>query len=109
MSVTFIFCVAAVGCLATLASQWVLLRSRYLKGLAEQRARHQQQQQAVQVQLEVAKQQIARLQRDLSARLQTLRQASKEHTSAAPRALNNPVASAPPLPVDGFADTLPTP
>jgi hypothetical protein len=107
MSVNFILWLLAIGSLVAFTTQWVVLRARYIKGLDEQRARHQQQQQATQQHLEVAKQQIARLQRDLSARLQVQRVTARQRAPQRPRI--EPAAAPPALPVDGFADTLPTP
>jgi len=108
MSVNFILWVAITGSCAALAAQWVVLRSRYLKGLAQQRARHQQQQQATQQQLEQAKQQIGRLQHDL-IRLKVQRKIAREPAKAQQRARAQTPPARHALPADGFADTLPTP
>jgi heme exporter protein D len=108
LGIHFILGLAALGACAALAFQWVLLRSNYLKAIAQQRARHQHQQQATQTQLELAKQQIGRLQHDLSvARMHVKRQVARE-PSMAP--LREEPRAAPPrhaVPPDGFAETLP--
>lgn len=111
MSTTFILWIAAIGTCAALAMQWVMLRSRYLKGLELQRARHQQQQQLVQQRLEHAKQQIGQLQHALTAaRLQVKRQLAAPAQAVPPQSVGNtgPVAHHT-LANDGFADTLPSP
>lgn len=110
MSLNIILSLAIVAACAALAAQWVGLRAKYLKGLAQQRARHQQHQQATQHQLEQAKQQIGRLQSELSiARLQIKRHIPPEPASAPQRAREEAPAARRALPVDGFADTLPSP
>lgn len=110
MSINVILWAAAIGSCAALAAQWFVLRSRYLQGLAQQRARHQHHQQATLQQLEQAKQQIGRLQHDLNAtRLQSQRQAAREPARALQRARTEEPAARHALPRDGFADTLPTP
>jgi hypothetical protein len=110
MGTNFILWAVAFGACAALAAQWIVLRSRYLKGIAQQRARHQQQQHTTQQQLEQAKQQIARLQHDLSAtRLLVQRQIAREPARAQQRARAEEPAAHHALPRDGFADTLPSP
>ena len=109
LSTQFILWLAALGSCAALVTQWVLLRSNYLKAIARQRARHQHQQQATQTQLELAKQQIGRLQHDLSiTRMHVKRQVAREQAVAPQR--EQPQAPAPrhAMPPDGFADTLPS-
>ncbi|MBC7956344.1 MAG: hypothetical protein H7Y33_10810 [Cytophagales bacterium] len=110
---------AAAVVAATVIIQWVLLRARYLKGLSLQRARHAQHQQATNQQIEQSKRQIAQLRIDLStARAQLVRNAAKERPlspqrprpSVAPaHQLNDAPPTRSTLPIDGFADTLPTP
>ncbi|MGY4827574.1 hypothetical protein ACVNIS_03245 [Sphaerotilaceae bacterium SBD11-9] len=109
MSVSFILWIAALGTSAALLAQWAMLRSRYLKGLTQQRTRHQQMQQATQQQLGLAKQQIGRLQNDLNiTRMQVKRQASREPARVVQQMLEEePTAMPVRQPANGFADTLP--
>jgi heme exporter protein D len=119
MNVNTILWVAAAGSSVAVVAQWVFLRSRYLKGITQQRTRHQQTQQATHQQLEQAKRQIGHLQHELSlSKQQIARLAVKVPSPAVARA--RPVAvphrqrddaaeTRRSLPVDGFADTLPTP
>ncbi len=110
MSINFILWGATLASWAALAVQWFVLRSRYLKGLGEQRARHQHQQHTTQQQLEQAKQQIGRLQRDLNTtRLQTQPQLARERAKALQRTRAEEASTRQALPKNGFADTLPTP
>jgi hypothetical protein len=115
---TILWLAGAVLVLATLA-QWIVLRSRYLAALTQQRTRHALQLQTAGQQIEQAKHQIAQLHRDLGsasaqlARFAT-RQASaiKAHarpTGGAPSVRHNAGTAAHGQPVDGFADTLPAP
>jgi F0F1-type ATP synthase membrane subunit b/b' len=115
---TLLWLAGAVLMLVTLA-QWVVLRSRYLAALTQQRTRHALQLQAAGQQFEQAKHQIAQLHRDLgSARAQLARIATrqanaiKSHarpTGSAQPVRHNAGAAAHGQPVDGFADTLPAP
>ncbi|HET7791748.1 MAG TPA: hypothetical protein VFL64_00065 [Rhizobacter sp.] len=110
MSVDFILGLAALGTSAALVAQWVVLRARYLKGLTQQRTRHQQLQQATQQQLGLAKQQISRLQNDLNiTRMQVKRQASREPARAVVQQMLVEEPATMPMrpPANGFADTLP--
>lgn len=110
MSVSFILWLAAAATGTALVTQWVMLRSRYLNGLAQQRTRHQQLQQATQQQLGLAKQQIGRLQNDLNiTRMQVKRQASREPARVVQQMLQEEPAAPLSLPANGFADTLPLP
>ncbi|MBC7995924.1 MAG: hypothetical protein H7Z15_22075 [Rhizobacter sp.] len=117
MTVTTILWLAALGASAVIVVQWIFLRTRYLKGITQQRARHQQSQQTVHQQLEQAKRQISHLQHELSTSKQQLaRLAAKLPSPARPRpvALTKRSRDEGPearqsSPVDGFADTLPTP
>jgi hypothetical protein len=108
MNIHFTLWLAALVPCVALAVQWFVLRSRYLAAITLQRTRHQHQQQVTQQQLELAKQQIARLQNDLSiARMQVKRQVAREQAVVPQRALNEAPAARHALPPDGFADTLP--
>jgi heme exporter protein D len=108
LSTQFILWLAAIGACAAIAFQWVLLRSNYLKAIAQQRARHQHQQQATHTQLELAKQQIGRLQHDLSiTRMHVKRQVAREQAVAPLREEPTAAAARHAVPPDGFADTLP--
>ncbi len=117
MNVTTILWLAGLGASAVIAVQWIFLRTRYLKGITQQRARHQQSQQTIHQQLEQAKRQISHLQHELSSSKQQLaRLAAKLPSPARPRPVAVPKRShedatedRKSLPVDGFADTLPTP
>ncbi|HEX3141939.1 MAG TPA: hypothetical protein VHQ87_17925 [Rhizobacter sp.] len=107
----FTLWLAALGpCAAALAVQWFLLRSRYLAALNQQRVLHQHHQQATLQQLKLAKQQIGRLQNDLSiTRMQVKRQVAREQ-AVAPQREQPPeaVETRNALPDDGFADTQPS-
>ena len=107
----------AVLMLVTLG-QWIVLRSRYLDGLNQQRTRHALQLQTAGQHIEQAKRQIAQLQLDLGgARSQLARIAARQqHMAAAPvRAAADAqsarreagVTAKRGEPFDGFADTLP--
>jgi heme exporter protein D len=117
MNVNTILGLAAALSVAVIAAQWIFLRSRYLKGITEQRARHQQAQQTTHQQLDQAKRQIGHLQHELSlSKQQIARLAAKLPSPARPRAMAAPQRSRDEgaqerhsLPPDGFADTLPTP
>ena len=118
MSTDIVVWLAPVALVVVTLGQWIMLRSRYLDGLNKQRARHTQQLQTAGQHIEQAKKQIAQLQRDLSttkaqlARQLTraaLSQAAATPPAPAPAAAAKPVAEVrPALPVDGFADTLPS-
>lgn len=117
MSVNTILWLATLGCGAVIVVQWFFLRSRYLQGITQQRARHQQAQQTTHQQLEQAKRQIGHLQHELSvSKQQIARLAAKVPAPARPRPMAVPqrpreeaAETRRSLPVDGFADTLPTP
>lgn len=116
MNTDTVLWITGAALVLVLFAQWVLLRSRYLDGLNEQRARHAQQLHTAGQYIEQAKRQIAQLQMDLGttrsqlarltarhgAALQAARQATaapaREDTRPAPRRGE---------PFDGFADTLP--
>ena len=86
MNVTTILWLAGLGASAVIVGQWIFLRTRYLKGITEQRARHQQALQAVHQQLDQAKRQISHLQHELSSSKQQLaRLAAKLPSPARPR------------------------
>lgn len=119
MSVNTILWLAVLGSSIVIVAQWIFLRSRYLKGINQQRARHQQSQQTTHQQLDQAKRQISHLQHELSmGKQQIARLAVKlpSPTVARPRPVavpqrqgNETLDTRRSLPVDGFADTLPTP
>ncbi len=97
--------------------QWIVLRSRYLHGLDQQRTRHAQQLQTAGQYIDQAKRQIAQLQLDLgNTRSQLARMVSRQASSvrassdaqAARRETGGTVARRG-EPSDGFADTLPAP
>ena len=117
MSVNTFLWLATVASGAVIVAQWIFLRSRYLDGINQQRTRHQQSQQTAHQQLDQAKRQISHLQHELSVSKQQLaRLAAKVPSPTRPRPMAGPhrlrdeVSHARhTLPVDGFADTLPTP
>lgn len=117
MNVNTILWLAGLGSSAVIVVQWFFLRSRYLKGITQQRTRHQQAQQATHQQLEQAKRQIGHLQHELSVSKQQLaRLATKLPSPVRPRPTAVPARQRDEahdtrrsLPTDGFADTLPTP
>ncbi len=117
MSVNTFLWLAALGAGAVIVAQWVFLRSRYLNAINQQRARHQQSQQTTHQQLDQAKRQISHLQHELSVSKQHIaRLAAKVPSPGRQRAVAVPQRSRDEasetrrtLPVDGFADTLPTP
>jgi len=113
---TTLWLAAALSCVV-IGLQWFVLRTRYLKGITEQRTRHQQAQQATHQQLDQAKRQIGHLQHELSlSKQQIARLAAKVPAPARPRPMavphhqrDEPHSTRRSLPADGFADTLPTP
>jgi sRNA-binding protein len=115
MNTNTILWLAGVVIVLVTAAQWVLLRWRYLDGLAKQRARHAQQMQTAGLHLEQARRQIAQLQLDLgNARSQLARLAPRQAVPARPTPATQAreEAHAAPRrsePFDGFADTLPSP
>ncbi|HET7793707.1 MAG TPA: hypothetical protein VFL64_10020 [Rhizobacter sp.] len=118
MSTDAIVWLAPVLLVVVTLGQWIFLRSRYLDGLAKQRARHAQQLQLAGQHIEQAKRQIAQLQRDLSAtKSQLARHLTRETMAAGRRAPPAAVSQTPReeaaptrpgQPFDGFADTLPS-
>ena len=99
--------------------QWTLLRTKHRSELSRQRARHVQQQQTTSHHAEQAKRQIGQLQHDLAAarlqvkQLSTGRAAPSQGDSRVKETLNRMLddvsASRRHLPIDGFADTQPSP
>lgn len=97
-------------------AQWALLRSRYLDGLTQQRARHAQQMLTTGQHIEHARRQIAQLQMDLgttrsqlarlTARHGATLQAARQASAVAPRSTTQTPRHSEPF--DGFADTLPS-
>ena len=114
--ITLLWLAAALSCVV-IGLQWFFLRTRYLKGITEQRTRHQQAQQATHQQLDQAKRQIGHLQHELSiSKQQIARLAAKVPAPVRPRPMaaphhprDEPAETRRSLPKDGFADTLPTP
>jgi biopolymer transport protein ExbB/TolQ len=119
MSTLITLALAALVCSAAVVLEWVVLRTRYQKAMAQQRARHLQQRQIASQHLEQARRQIGQLQHDLAAaKLQAKRHTTVELASAQSRsrakealqrALEDASATWRRLPPDGFADTLPSP
>ncbi|MET0333945.1 MAG: hypothetical protein ABW190_06710 [Rhizobacter sp.] len=116
MNTTLIAWLAFLGLVLATFSQWVLLRARYLDGLNQQRNRHAEQLHAMNQSFQQAKRQIAQLQLDLGdARGQLARHVMRQSAAVASRA--QALRAARPeiptlrheLPVDGFADTMPSP
>lgn len=117
MSTSLVLWLSGVALVLITFAQWVLLRSRYIEGLGQQRARHAQQLQTAGQHIDQARRQIAQLQLELgAARSQLARQAMRQAVVEAP---TRPAANAaqarqeagaplkPGEPFDGFADTLP--
>jgi F0F1-type ATP synthase membrane subunit b/b' len=117
MNTTTLLWLAGVMLVLITFAQWVLLRSRYLDAITQQRARHSHQMQTAGQYMDQARKQIAQLQTDLTtARSQLARHAARAATAARERST---LAAAQPQrgeerpaarrgePFDGFADTLP--
>ena len=112
MNAIFILWVLAIVLGVSLILQGVALRTAYRRKVAKQSAKHLHFQQTMNGQFEQTKRQIGQLQNDLAAARLQLKRAGK--SAAAPRqALERDLddASAPGhrLPVNGFADTQPSP
>lgn len=118
MNTNAILWLAGAALMLITLAQWIVLRSRYLAGLTQQRARHAQQMQTAGQHIEQAKRQIAQLQLDLgNTRSQLARLASRQlNTTASPARPSGDAQAARREagvtakrgePFDGFADTLP--
>jgi septal ring factor EnvC (AmiA/AmiB activator) len=103
----------------SLVVQGIVLRNAYRRKLALQQALQLRFQQEMNGRLEQTKRQISQLQNDLAAARQQLKQLGKGDAAlvqdnsparqALERELDEATALRPSLPVDGFADTLPSP
>ncbi len=109
--------VALVGVVAFV--QWRVMNSLHLKHLAAVRAKHQSAQQSAATMLQQARQQMAQVQQELAAAREavklgqtTARARAASGNTVARQRLNKMLDDAPlsarALPVDGFADTLPS-
>ena len=112
MNAIFILWVLAIVLGASLILQGVALRTAYRRAVAKQRAKHLHFQQTMNSQFEQTKRQIGQLQNDLAAARLQLKRAGK--SAAAPgqaleRELDDASARRHQLPVNGFADTQPSP
>jgi hypothetical protein len=111
--------IAAPILATTIALQWTLLRAKHRNELTRLHDRQMEHQHAVSQNIEQWKRQIAQLQHDLAAaRLQikqlsrsgvARRQAESHLKAALDRMLDNEVPSRRSVPVDGFAETQPSP
>ena len=99
-----------------MALVWAVLRVHHRKRLAAVKARHNQSQQAASNLIHEAKRQLAQLNKDLAAARLATKLATQTRAAAprvpmpVPATAKRPEAAAsrPQLPVDGFADTLPS-
>lgn len=109
--------IALVGLVALV--QWRVMQSLHRKRLAAVRARHQSAQQSAATLLQQARQQTAQVQQELAAAREaaklgrtTARARAVADSAAARQRLNRMLDDAPlagrGLPLDGFADTLPS-
>jgi hypothetical protein len=111
----------AVALVAVVAvAQWRVMSKLHLKRLAAVRAKHQNAQQSAATLLQQARQQTAQVQQELAAAREAAKlgqttaraRAAAADKSAARQRLNRMLddgaAARPALPVDGFADTLPS-
>jgi len=107
----------AAAAVALVVAQWIFHRSLQRKALDALKSRHLQQQLNVKGKLDQAKRQIAQLQQELAASRLELKQ-RRERAAPPPlppvpsreelsRQLDE-APSRPRLPIDGFADTLPS-
>jgi hypothetical protein len=97
---------------ASLILQGIVLRTAYRRKVAKQHAKHLQFQQTVNGQFEQTKRQIGQLRNDLAAARLQLKRASKSAAAARQaieRELDATEALRHHLPVNGFADTQPSP
>ena len=112
MNANLILWTLAIALGASLILQGVVLRTVYRRRAIRQHAKHQQFQQTLSGQIEQTKRQIGQLQSDLAAARAQLKRAGQ--SAAAPRqVLDRELDDAPvprrQLPVNGFADTQPSP
>ena len=116
MSQMLVIALAAFGAVALVAIQWAFHRSLQRKAMAALKSRHLQQHLNLNRKLEQAKRQIGKLQQELAATRLELKQRRDRASSQAAAAtakdtLSRQLDAAPAkprLPVDGFADTLPS-
>jgi len=112
MNANLILWTLAIALGASLILQGVVLRSVYRRRATRQHAKHLQFQQTMSGQVEQTKRQIGQLQSDLAAARAQLKRAGQ--SAAAPRQaldreLDDTSVSRRQLPVNGFADTQPSP
>lgn len=93
--------------------QWWATRRLHRRNLAVARARHLSAQQAAAKLLQQTRQQVAQLQRELAAARLSARRMPRSRPPDRPRdvvpgALDDASAHMPALPVDGFAETMPS-
>jgi hypothetical protein len=112
MNATFILCSLAIVLGTSLILQGVVLRIVYRRKVTKQHAKHLQFQQTINGQVEQTKRQIGQLQSDLAAARAQLKQGGKSVAAprqALDRELDDASGSRHQLPVNGFADTQPSP
>jgi hypothetical protein len=98
--------------------QWWILRKLHLKQLAAVRARHQSAQQSAATLLQQARLQTAQVQQALVAAREAAKRRQRPATARSPvtatarerlnKMLDDAAQTQPALPVDGFADTMPS-
>jgi hypothetical protein len=113
------FWVLAIVLGASLILQGFVLRIAHRRKAARQHARHLQAEQAMNGKIEQTKRQIGQLQSDLAAARRQIKQLGKGSVQPMPdlaagrlaleRELDDAPSSRPELPVNGFADTRPSP
>jgi hypothetical protein len=114
MNTTLAIALAALAAAALIAGQWALQRLLQRRALGALKGRHLQQQANLGRKLERAKRQIAQLQQELAAaRLDVKQRRDRAAPPPVPtrEMLSRELDAAPQrprLPVDGFADTLPS-
>jgi len=116
MTQALVIALAALATGVLVAAQWSFHRALQRKALDGLKSRHLQQQLNVKGKLEQARRQIAQLQQELAAARLELKQrrdraASQAAAATSKEALSRQLDAAPArprLPVDGFADTLPS-
>lgn len=119
MSTLVTFGALAIVLGACLILQGVVLHKAYRRKVTRQHTKHLQFQQAMNRQYEQAKRQIGQLQNDLAAARVRLKNSGKSAVAATQsralarqaleRDLDDATAARGALPVDGFADTQPSP